>query len=355
MQVPPSTLTHIGFGCSDFQLKTRNKDIICARSMEFSIPMDSQLVVYPSNVNHSSTAPDGTKGLEWTSKYGFIGICPFNLHGPDEGMNEKGLSFGYLTLECSKYQTISDSEKSIALALIDVGTWILGNFASVEEVKEAITKVRVWGEFIKSVDKVPGLHIALHDAWGNNLVIEFINGEAIIHENPLGVLTNDPPLDWQINNISQYNYLTPESAASIEINGTIVPTIGTGSGMIGLPGDWSSITRFVRIATAVRFAIQPKTAEEGVELANHILNIVDLPKGMMIKRIENTKLYETTQWVIIKDLTNKILYYHCYTDSTLKAIDLKKITFHAGNKYNKLNVHATSPTIIDVTDKLNLS
>ena len=354
MKVERSVFTRPDFGCCDFQLKTKNDAIICGRSMEFPMEMDSQIMVYPRNEQHSSTAPDGSKGLEWTSKYGFIGINAFQIESPDEGLNEAGLSFGVLTLRCSKYQTVSEFQKSQALALMDVGTWILGNFATVNEVKEAIRNVRIWGEKIKPLNYVPGLHIALHDPSGNNLVIEFIDGEAVIHENPLGILTNDPPFDFQMRNLEQYNFLTSDLTPNIQINGAKIPTTGIGSGMVGLPGDWSSITRFVRIATVVRFALQTETELKGVELATHILNTVDIPKGVVISRLEDSESYETTRWCAIKDLTNIIFYYRSYADLTLRAIDLKKIRWDIGTKHNKLAVQATQPTILDVTDQLNL-
>ncbi len=191
------------------------------------------------------------------------------------------------------------------------------------------------------------------DSSGNNLVIEFLKGDIIIHENPLGVLTNDPIFDSQRYNLAQYNILTSEPIGNIEINGSIIPNTGIGNGMIGLPGDWSSITRFVRIATAVRFALQPQpeNALKGVELATHILNIVDIPKGMVIAKLEGSTLYETTCWCTIKDLTNKIFYYRSYEDLTLKLINLTKINFDPEKKHNKLNVK-THPTILDETDKL---
>ncbi len=130
--------------------------------MKFPIPMDSQVAVYSRNEKCSSTTPDGLPGLEWTSKYGFIGINAFHMNSPDEGMNEVGLSFGFLTLRCSEYQTVSDAQRHQALALMDVGTWILGNFEIVNEVKEAIKNVRIWGEYVKPLNSIPGLHIALH-------------------------------------------------------------------------------------------------------------------------------------------------------------------------------------------------
>lgn len=356
MQIQPSINTGIGFGCSDFQLTARDGTITCARAMDFPIPMDSEAVVFNRNTQFTSTAPDNSPGLSWTSKYGFVGINAFNLNGCDEGMNEAGLSFGFLTLECTEYQTVSDSQKHQALALMDVGTWILGNFETVDEVKEALGSVRIWGGMVEQIHEIPRLHIALHDAAGKNLVIEFIHGEAVVYDNPLGVLTNDPPFDYQINNLEQYNYLSADPAPPVKINGLSLPSLGIGSGMKGLPGDWTPMSRFVRIAAAVRFGLQPQDAKDSVVAASHILNTVDTPKGMVACKLnEERKAYVTTRWSTIKvsSLSRKVFLYRSNEDFTLRKINLKAVNFTEGTKHNRIKIQAARPTIIDVTKQLN--
>ena len=99
---------------------------------------------------------------------------------------------------------------------INVGAWILGNFKAVDEVREAVKGVRVWGNEIETLrNKFLKLHIALHDSTGKNAVIEFLNGEAVFQDNPLGILTNDPPLKEQLANLEKYNGLSPSSAKMI--------------------------------------------------------------------------------------------------------------------------------------------
>jgi len=340
MSMSVQRIPGINIGCGDFQFTTANKNVMCARSMEFPEEMESALTVYPSGEQYVSSAPKNEAGLEWTSKYRFVGINGFHMKGIDEGMNEKGLSFGYLTLLNSEYQRVSAREESKALALMDVGAWILGNFKTVDEVVEALKDVIIWKGTTKVLGQIPGLHIALHDAEGKNLVIEFINGKVEVHENPLGVLTNNPVLKAQLENLENYKKLSPEPAKSNDI----------GSGMDGLPGGGSSKSRFVRIAKALQFALKPKDEKEGIILATHVLNTVDIVKGIMAVPIEDSKLYETTRWRVIKDLTNRILYYSSYNDPALRKIDLNNIKDK--KTYNRLDVQAEEPTIIDVTQSL---
>lgn len=342
------------FGCCDFQISTENKTILCARSMEFWMPMQSEIKVYPRGEKCYSTAPDSSKSFDWISKFGYIGVTALGF-GPVEGLNEAGLSFGALTLEGSQYQTVGEDQKKCALALRDIGSWILGNFSTVGEVSEAVRNVKVWGTTVPALNTVPELHFAFHDANGNNLVLEYLDAQAKIHDHPLGVLTNEPPLEFHLENIRQYNYLKADYAEEIEINGAKVPSPGMSSEMNGLPGDWSSPSRFVRIAACVRFGIKPYSSEYGVVLCKHFLNTVDRPKGTAIKRVENSPrlFYETTLWCTIKDLSNKIFYYYSYNNSTLRKIDLKGISFENNKEYKIIKIEFESPTIIDVTKELN--
>src|SRR5512135_2949672 len=124
-----------------------------------------------------------------------------------------------------------------------------------------------------------GLHIAFHDAGGNNLVVEFISGEVKVYDNPIGVLTNRPEFPWQMNNLRNYVNLDAKDVDSKMLNGVKIEAMGVGSGMHGLPGDWTPPSRFVRVAYSLDAALKPKDAAGAVNLAEHLLNIVDIPKG----------------------------------------------------------------------------
>lgn len=323
--------------CNDFRIKTQdNSTVICGRSMQFPIPQESQIVTYNREERFESTAPDGTKGLEWTSKYGFTGISAFHIDAPDEGMNEAGLSFGVLILEGSTYQKVPDDQKDRALAMTDVSKWILGNFATVQEVKEAMNSVFVWGQFIKPMNEIPGLHIALHDAEGNDLVIEFIDGKVNCYDNPNGVLTNNPPLPSQLENLKKYEEMH------------ISPT----DGMKGIPGSWMPDDRFVRLSLEVQKSI-PANQDEGMEHVIHILNETDLPIGVETCKFVNTDFTISTLWQSMKDLKKKVFYFRPQNDPTFRAIDLTALNFSKGTQHPRIPVWTKGPTIINITPDLN--
>jgi len=129
------------------------------------------------------------------------------------------------------------------------------------------------------------MHIAVHDAAGKNLVIEFIDGEVKVYDNPLGVMTNRPDFEWQINNLRNYINLDAHDRKDKMLNGLKIEPTGVGSGLLGLPGDWTPPSRFVRLAYSLDAALPVKDAAESVNLAEHLLNIVDIPKGVAQKSI----------------------------------------------------------------------
>jgi choloylglycine hydrolase len=202
-----------------------------------------------------SHTPEGKEGLAWTSKYGFIGVGVKleEIFGDrellDDGMNEMGLSAGGLVFHEAKYNNISESDANKTLDSADLITWILGNFASADEVKEALKEVRIWGmEETPANPRALGFHLAVHDAQGKNLVVEFVDGETKIYDNPIGVLTNSPSFDFQITNLRNYLNLNPKDVMSIDLHGVRINMTGAGSGSLGMPGDSTPPHRFVKLA-----------------------------------------------------------------------------------------------------------
>ncbi len=325
--------------CTDFVIKAKDGTIVNGRSMEFAAKMNSLAVVHPRGEFVQSVAPHGAKGLAWTTKYGFVTITSMGKQGPNDGLNEEGLSLGFLWYPDTKYPEVSAENAAHAVEILDMASWLLGNFATVDEVKGAIKDVVVWGSKNAVLGFVPPLHIALHDALGKNLVVEFADGKMNVYDNPIGVLTNAPSFPWQLTNLRNYANLTAVDVAPVKVNGfTLYPT-GHGAGLQGIPGDPTPPSRFVRTVFNTQLAAPVNDATSAINLAEHTLNAVDIPKGS--DRLNSKTLEgDYTQWAVIKDLTHKILYYRSYEDLTLKLIDLKKLDLANGSPstFTKVNL-----------------
>jgi len=339
------------FACTDFQVKAEDNTIVIGRSMEFPIDLHSNVVIVPAGQQFFSVDDKGVKGVTWTNKYGFLGVDAYNLKNCYvEGFNEKGLAFDALMYAGAKYQP---AEPGKFVTISNLGSWILGNFATVEEVKEALPKINVAGINLKEAGGELYMHTAVHDASGKNLVIEFIDGEVKIYDNPLGVMTNRPDFGWQITNLRNYINLDAHDRKDRMLNGLKLEPTGVGSGLLGLPGDWTPPSRFVRVAYSLDAALPAKDAAEAVNLAEHLLNIVDIPKGAVKENpAPLVHLEGYAQWVVIKDLTNLVLYYKTYENTSWKKVDLKKFSLAPGSPQKSIVIEDKQQQIIDVTGEL---
>lgn len=338
--------------CTNFLIKAKDGTLVNGRSMEFAQPMMASLaIVHPRGEAVQSTAPGGKKGLAWTSKYGFVMTTSMGKEGPNDGLNEKGLSLGFLWFPETRYQDISPDESGRAIEILDFASWLLGNFSRVDEVKPALNDVLVWGQVNPLLKGVPPLHVALSDATGKSLVIEFADGKMNVYDNPFGVLTNSPAFPWQLTNLRNYVNLDAVDAKAIVTDGVTLPPTGHGAGMLGLPADSTPPSRFVRTFFNTRFAAPAKDAPAAVNLALHILNAVDIPQGT--DRLSGkTMTGDLTQWTVIKDLTNRVLYFRSYFDLSPKAIDLKKLDFSPGAPARSISIVGSTDTVEDVTSKM---
>lgn len=346
--------------CTDFVVSSTDGSMVEGRTMEWAEDLKSQIVLHPRGENRTSNAPDGKSGISWKSKYGFLGVNGYGLDITLDGMNEKGLSMSALWLPGSEYQNVVSGQENKALCVLDIGTWVLGNFATVTEAESAITKVIVWAESREELGGAkPTLHIALHDPQGQNAVIEFVDGQQKIYENPNGVLTNAPTFDWHITNLRNYIQVSAQTPAQREFKGTVLSPPGNGGGFLGIPGDWTPPSRFVRATAMLAFACPADDAPAAVNLAQHVLNAVDIPLGDV--RVDNAH-HDYTQWAVIKDMASNVFYYRSYDDLTLRAIDLKRLDFGGGKaagagggsslKSIPIAPAAGKGTIADVTSSL---
>ena len=346
-QIPPAS------ACTEFILKVQDGGSVIGRSLEFGWNPGYQLVLHPRGEQQASDAPGGKPGVKWTSKYGFLAFESFGC-GVD-GMNEVGLSFGALYLPgYTKYQD-EDAAKhpAQALALLDVCSWILGNFETAAQVKEAVQKIYVWGKPLKEAEnQVFPLHISVYDAQGNGIVIEYVKeGLRIYDHAELGVLTNSPPFDWHLINIGNYLNIRAAEVEPVKLGNTWLAPPSQGSGGRGLPGDWTSPSRLVRAWFMQRYAKPVKNAAAGVNLAAHILNVVDIPLGDIRPKDNTFKDSDYTMWIAIKDLKSKVVYFRTYENLMLRSVDLKKLDVSPGAQRKSMPIQGGSEAV-DVTGNL---
>ena len=316
-----------GHACTSLLLPTSEGGYIYGRTMEFGFELKSEAIVIPRNFSFTATGPDGKPGKTWTSKYATTGMNALGLPVVVDGLNEKGLAGGVLYFpNYAEYTSPTQAAAEKSLAPWEFLTWALTNFATVEEVKSALNGVEVVANTLPALGGVPPFHYTLHDQTGRSIVIEPIGGTLKVYDNPFGVMTNSPTFDWHLTNLKNYVKLSPDNAPPLKVAGTQIDSFGEGSGWLGIPGDTTPPSRFIR-ALAFSMTAEPRpSGAESVRLVEHILNNFDIPQGA-IRQTQQTSDY--TQWTGIADLKQLRYYVKSYSDQTLRGIDLKSFDLNA--------------------------
>lgn len=324
-----------GMACTSIVFKTQDGTEIYARTMEWGASdLHSQMLLVPRGTKFSSELAVNKTGLSWTTKYGYVGINANGLPFAADGMNEEGLVVGMLYFPgFADYQEPTDETTAKSIGNGDVANYLLGNFKTVEDVRKAMPTIRVVLDtaVLKEFGTAAPLHYVVTDASGASIVIEYTKGALSIFDNKVGVMTNSPNYDWHILNLRNYANLKPqEVSATRSINGVSIAPFGVGSGMLGLPGDFTPPSRFVRAVAYVQTMEPAKDAAEGINAASTILDNFNIPAGLVR---EGTSAEDHrvgfTQWSVIADTHHKVYYYWTRYDRRMRSVDLTKLNFGA--------------------------
>jgi choloylglycine hydrolase len=339
-------------GCTGIMLTNVDASIVHGRTLEFGMEIKSNIAVIPRGYRFVGKTPRGD-GITYEAKYAVVGLRTFKDQGVQDGLNEAGLAAGAFYFPTfTQYTEVTPKNQAKAMSATDFPNWILTQFATVGEVRAAIeagvavvgpTVVPGWGP------TAPPLHYIVYDKTGASLVIEPVGGKLVMHDNPIGVLTNSPPFEWHMINLRNYIALSPRNVPPVKIDGITLQQLGQGGGMLGLPGDFTPPSRFVRAAVFSTTAIPSRDAEEGVKQVFHILNQFDIPVGVA-RNVEKdgTILSDYTQVTMVRDPQALRYYYRTYDDQTIRMVDLRKFDLNAKELKQVSTLQGTTP-IVDMS------
>ncbi|MBB4034689.1 choloylglycine hydrolase [Dysgonomonas hofstadii] len=312
--------------CTGITLNSKEGTTIVARTIEWGgSNLNSQYVVVPRGYTNQSYIPGGIGGMNFTARYGYVGLAVEQKDFVAEGLNEMGLSAGLFYFPYyGKYESYDPAKKEKSIADLQLISWLLGECKTVDEVKEAVKKVCV-----VSIDpRASTIHWRFTDTSGRQLVLEIINGVPVYYENKLGVLTNSPGFEWHLTNLNNYVNLFTGTAPAKHLGNIEITSFGAGSGFLGIPGDVTSPSRFVRAAFYQTSAPQQDTALKTVLQCFQILNSFDIPVGIEfpIGQVPSD-IPSATQWTSATDMEHRIIYFRTMYNSTIRSIDLNTIDF----------------------------
>jgi choloylglycine hydrolase len=320
-----------GEACTSMIFKAEDGTRIYARTMEWGASdLKSEMMLVPRSMAFSSALGDGKTGAAWKNQYGFVGVNADSLAYATDGMNEAGLTVGVLFFPgFAKYQEVKADDLATTVSNVDLANYILSNFKSVDDVRQAMPRIRVVRN--TAIEKEFGTPLPLHhvvsDATGASIIVEYVDGQLSVADNKVGVLTNSPNYDWHLLNLRNYANLTAQAAPPRSIDGVSLAPFGAGSGMLGLPGDFTPPSRFVRAVAFVNTMIPAKDAADAVNAASVMLNNFDIPKGLVREGNAEDFHLGYTQWSVIADMTHKVYYYWTMYDRRMRSVDLSKLDF----------------------------
>ena len=236
-----------------------------------------------------------------------------------DAINEKGLGMAGLNF-VGNAACWDKKEGKDNIAQFEFIPWILGQCSTVKEARELVEKMNLLN--VPFNDKLPlsQLHWIIADR-AECITVEAVKEGIKIYDNPVGVLTNNPPFDQQMFALNNYMHLSAKSPENTFAKGLDLQRYSRGMGAIGLPGDLSSQSRFVRVAFTKMNSLCGDGEKESVSQFFHILNSVDQQRGCC--ELDDGK-YEITLYTSCCNADKGIYYYTSYDNHQITAVDMHK-------------------------------
>jgi len=219
----------------------------------------------------------------------------------------------------------------------------------VEQVRASLPTIKVVNAIFGPWAIIPPVHAVVHDTVGKSLVIEYVNGTLHMYDNLLGVITNAPTFDWHLINLQNYITITNKNVDEKLLHELKLVPLGQGSGMLGLPGDFTSPSRFVRATAFSQSVVQLKDEADARDTVFHVLDLFNIPIGVVREMADGEVHYDYIEWTSASDLMNKRYYFHTYNNRQIHQVDLMSMDLDA--KEPVIIPMAHMPTVIDITPR----
>ena len=239
-----------------------------------------------------------------------------------EATNECGLSMAGLNFPKSAVY-LPEQAGCDNIAPFEFIPWILGRCADTEQALSSLQRLNLINIPFSQELPLSPLHWIISDKH-RCLVVEPMAQGLRIYENPLGVLTNEPPFDFHLHNLNRYLNLTSEPAT--DRSGMELTAFSNGMGALGLPGDFSSTSRFVKAAFVKHNSVCPDDTESCINQFFHLLSSVAMPRGSVHM---GDRKYEITRYSSCCDADTGIYYYTTYENSRISAVDMHLEDLHS--------------------------
>lgn len=304
--------------CTAITMQTLQGDTFFGRTMDFSYPLHPELYIIQ-------------KGYEWDNalkthriynRYSFMGIgqdiSPVTLA---DGVNEAGFAAAALYFPGFAEYTpaILRNSSKIQISAVELVNFLLGQCFSAKQAVSLLRSIQIVGTKDSITDSVTPLHWMIADKDGTCMVVEHTSDGLHIMDNPIGILSNSPDFSWHMTNLRNYMNVSPYQEQEKEWNRLILTPFGQGAGTIGLPGDYTPPSRFIRAAYQKSHAAPPNDRKEAIITCFHIMESVSIPKGIVIT---NRGTSDYTQYTAFIDISAREYYFKTYDNSRIASARL---------------------------------
>ena len=300
--------------CTAVTYKT--KDFYFGRTLDYEFSYKEEVTITPRNYELKF------KNKEAINRhYAIIGMAYVADNYPlyYDAINENGLGMAGLNFVGNAYYNDIQENKD-NIAQFEFIPWILSQCSTTKEAKKLIEKINLINTPFNGQLPLAQLHWIIADA-EESITVEAVKDGIKIYDNPVGVLTNNPPFDKQLFALNNYMNLSNKSPKNTFATNLELQQYSRGMGAIGLPGDLSSQSRFVRASFIKMNSVSGKDENESVSQFFHILNSVDQQRGCC--ELEDGK-YEITIYTSCCNVSKGIYYYTTYNNHQITAVDMHK-------------------------------
>ena len=294
----------------------KTKDFYMGRTLDYEFSYGEEITITPRNYpfKFRYTGED-------SSHYAIIGMAHVTDDYPlyYDAVNEKGLGMAGLNFVGNAvYGEPVDGSKNVAQ--FEFIPWILSKCGNLDEARKALSTLNLVGTPYSDNFPAAKLHWIIADKSGA-ITVESVAEGLKIYDNPVGVLTNNPPFDRQMFMLNNYMHLSPKQPENMFPGNVGLETYSRGMGALGLPGDLSSASRFVRTAFVKTNSISGEGENDSVGQFFHILGSVDQQRGCC--EVAEGK-YEITIYTSCWNADKGIYYYTTYTNHQITAVDMHR-------------------------------
>ncbi len=294
----------------------QTKDFYFGRTLDYEFSYGDEVTVTPRNYPLAIR-----NGEDLKNHYAIIGMAHVAGDYPlyYDAMNEKGLCMAGLNfVGNAAYHKVQEGKENVAQ--FEFIPWILGKCASLKEAKECLATMTLTDTPFSEKFAPASLHWLIADKSGAVTVESMADG-LHVYDNPVGVMTNNPPFPQQLFGLNNYRHLSPGQPENTFAQELPLQTYSRGMGALGLPGDLSSASRFVRVAFTKMNAKSGSSEAESVSQFFHILGSVEQTRGCCLV---GEDAYEITLYTSCCNAQKGIYYYTTYENHQITGVDMHR-------------------------------